>query len=310
MLSLKKEEKNKCIALLTDKKGKEQEIYIKETYDKTLPPQIDTSEEMKSKIFSEFLDMNKKLSGDEIKRLKSAYASDSEVDVPKLRVLLKDGRRFVQDSLKYYLSFSDQIDVLPYFKNDDAYAVYLSGASGSGKSFLISTLISKHLPPRDAGVFYLGPFANDPSFKAIHKHLIPVDLDQFRREEKRDIEIDDFPEGSVVIFDDIESLPNAKQVESLRDRVLSVFRHRSLKLYCVNHVGMAGSKTKKLLLECKYVVVYPSSNWKQVETLLKVYMGLDKEKLSLIKNQPSRWVLCCKAFPSYFVTQHSVGILN
>ena len=51
-------------------------------------------------------------------------------------------------------------------------------------------------------------------------------------------------------------------------------------------------------------------NYKQVENLLKVYMGLDKQKCILIKNQPSRWVLLSKAFPSYFVSQHSIGILN
>lgn len=310
MLSFNKGEKNRPLAVLTDDKGKQTEVYMKETFDKSLPPEIDTSKENKIKIFGEFLDLQKKLSTDDLKILEKAYRDETEIENPKLRNILKDGKRFVQDSLKYYLSFPSTIDVLPNFKADEAYAVYLSGASGAGKSYLISQLISKHLPPRDAGVFYLGPFADDVSFKAIAKHMIPVDLQQFEKEERRQIEIEDFPEGSVIVFDDIESLPNAKQVEALRDRILSVFRHHKFKLYCVNHVGMGGSKTKKLLLECKYVVVYPSANWKQVENLLKTYMGLDKEKLALIKNQPSRWVIVCKAFPSYFVTQHSIGILN
>jgi hypothetical protein len=308
MLSFKKD-KNRPLAVLADAKGKQTEVFMKETFDKKLPPEIDTTPEMKQKIFAEFLDLQKKLSNEDLKILEKAYKDGSELENPKLRNILKDGKRFVEDSLKYYLSFPESIDVLPKF-SEDAYAVYLSGASGAGKSYLISQLISKHLPSRDAGVFYLGPFADDVSFKAIQKHMIPVDLQQFEKEERRPIEIEDFPEGSVIIFDDIESLPNAKQVEALRDRILSVFRHHKFKLYCVNHIGMSGSKTKKLLLECKYVVVYPSANWKQVSNLLTTYMGLDKEKLMLIKNQPTRWVLVSKAFPSYFVTQHSIGILN
>ena len=309
MLTLNKGEKNRPLAVLKDSKGEETEIYMKETFDRSLEPEIDTSRENKIKIFSEFLDLQKKLGSDDLKILEKAYKDETELEMPKLRNILKDGKRFVQDSLKYYLSFPESIDVLPKF-TEDAYAVYLSGASGAGKSYLISQLISKHLPSRDAGVFYLGPFADDVSFKAIQKHMIPVDLEQFEKEERRQIEIEDFPNGSVVIFDDIESLPNAKQVEALRDRILSVFRHHKFKLYCVNHVGMGGNKTKKLLLESRYLVVYPSANYKQVENLLKVYMGLDKQKCMLIKNQPSRWVLLSKAFPSYFVSQHSVGILN
>ena len=310
MLSFNKGEKNRPLAILTDEKGKQTDVYMKETFDRTLPPEIDTSHENKIKIFGEFLDLQKKLSTDDLKILQKAYRDETELENPKLRTVLKDGKRFVQDSLKYYLSFPSNIDVLPNFKADEAYAMYLSGASGAGKSYLISQLISKHLPPRDAGVFYLGPFADDVSFKSIAKHIIPVDLLQFEKVERRQIEIEDFPEGSVIIFDDIESLPNSKQVEALRDRILSVFRHHKFKLYCVNHVGMGGSKTKKLLLECKYLAVYPSANYKQVENLLKVYMGLDREKCMLIKNQPSRWVIVSKAFPSYFVSQHSVGILN
>ena len=310
MLSFNKGDKNRCLANLADSKGKTKEIYMKETFNKSLPPEIDSTPEMKAKIFQEFLDLQKKLSTDDLKILEKAYMNDQSLENPKLRNILKDGKAFVQDSLKYYLSFPESIDVLPNFKNDEAYAVYLSGASGAGKSYLISQLISKHLPPREAGVFYLGPFADDVSFKSIAKHMIPVDLDQFYKEERREIEIEDFPEGSVIIFDDIESLPNSKQVEALRDRILSVFRHHKFKLYCVNHMGMAGNKTKKLLLECKYLVVYPSANYKQVERMLTTYMGLDKQKCLLIKNQPSRWVCLCKAFPSYFISQHSVGILN
>ena len=308
MLTFKKD-KNRPLAVLTDEKGKQTEVFIKDTFDKKLPPEIDTTPEMKQKIFSEFLDLQKKLGSDDLKILQKAYKDETEIEAPKLRNILKDGKQFVQDSLKYYLSFDSSIDVLPKF-TEDAYAVYLSGASGAGKSYLISQLVSKHLPSRDSGVFYIGPFADDVSFKAIAKHIIPVDLDQFEKSERRSIEIEDFPEGSVLIFDDIESLPNSKQVEALRDRILSVFRHHKFKLYCVSHVGMSGNKTKKLLLECKYLVVYPSANYKQVENLLKVYMGLDKERCMLIKNQPSRWVLLSKAFPSYFVSQHSVGILN
>jgi hypothetical protein len=308
MLTFKRD-KNRPLAVLTDEKGKQTDIYMKETYEKQLPPEIDTSRENKIKIFSEFLDLQKKLPTDDLRVLEKAYKDETEIETPKLRNILKEGKQFVQDSLKYYLSFPESIDVLPKF-TEDAYAVYLSGASGAGKSYLISQLVSKHLPPRDAGVFYLGPFADDVSFKAIAKHIIPVDLDQFEKSERRQIEIEDFPEGSVIIFDDIESLAQSKKVEALRDRILSVFRHHKFKLYCVNHVGLGGNKTKKLLLECKYLVVYPSANYKQVENLLKVYMGLDKERCMLIKNQPSRWVLLSKAFPSYFVSQHSVGVLN
>jgi len=298
---------NRCIAVL---EPSETPVYIKEVYDKGVEPEIDTSSKNKIKIFSEFLDLQKKLTDSQIAELKKAFDSGISPTDPKMRDVYKRGLAFVKESLKNYLSFGSEVSVYPKFGKDEAFSMYLSGASGAGKSHLISELIQRHLPSKDAGVFYIGPFADDPSFKKISKHIIPVDLEKFREQMKRDLEVEDFPHGSVIIWDDIESLPNAKEVEGLRDRILSVFRHYGLKMFCVNHVGMNGAKSKKLLLECKYLAVYPSANWKQVENLLKTYMGLDREKCMLIKNQPSRWVICCKAFPSYFISQHSIGLLN
>lgn len=309
MLSFNKEG-NRLIAIMSDDKGRSKDIYLRESFDKFEKPDIDTDDSKKMKIFEEFLDLQKKLSDDDISKLLKAYRGGEKLEDGRLKTILKHGLQFVDDSLKTYLSFPKTIDVLPKFGKSEAFSMYLSGASGAGKSHLICELIHNNMPPRDAGVFYFGPYSDDPSFKKISKHIIPVDLEKFRDEFKRDIEVGDFPDGSVIIWDDIESLPNAKEVEMLRDKILSVFRHHGLKMFCVNHVGMAGHKTKKLLLESKYLAVYPSSNWKQVENMLKTYMGLDKEKCVLIKKQPSRWVILCKHFPSYALSQHGVMILN
>lgn len=318
MLSLNKDKGNKYIAEVTSKKEKSKKsipinVYVKSSFDKDAEPELDTTQETKTKIFKDFLNnMKKPLSKEEISKLLDCYKSDKEPSEKDLLKVFRMALSFVNDSLKRFLDFSpkdgEEIEIIP--KMEDSFACFVSGASGAGKSYFINQLIKANPPKgKDAGIFLIGPFGDDVSYKGIAKDMVHLDLEKFDKEYGCPFTIDCFPKGSILIMDDIESMSNKKELESIRDKLLAVRRHYELTMICVNHVGMAGAATKKMLLECQYYIVFPKANKTHATKLMKAYVGLDNEQVNLINNQNTRWVCLCKAFPMYFVTQTSIGLL-
>ena len=307
MLTIRKDN-NLHIAFVSNSKGKTIDVYIKETFNKDDPPELETSPQNKVQLFSDYLhNLKKPITKNEINELIKSYQLEKEPENMSLLRLFNQASNFVNESLKKYISYKD-CNIIPKIKG--SFGCMVVGSSGAGKSYFISQMIKANPPlSKEAGIFLIGPFGNDESYKAISKNIIHLNLDTFEEEYKVPFTVDCFPRGSILIMDDIESMSNSKDLEAIRDSLLSVRRHYDLTMYCVSHVSMAGHSTKKMLLECQYYTMYPSANWKHAEKLLKSYVGLDGEKINLIKNQSTRWCMVHKGFPSYFVTQSSIGLL-
>jgi len=313
MLTLNKNG-NKLIAQVSSsKKSDKTNIYVKNVFNKDAPAELDSTDKVKSKIFKDFLlNLKKPLSKDDITLLIKHHEDNTEPVDKALLKIFRSANDFLNDSMKRFLDYSpeddkDDVQIIP--RIEESYALFCSGASGAGKSYFLSQLIKANPPKGDGGIFIIGPFKDDESYKSISKNLIHLDLNTFEEEYGVPFTIECFPKGSILIMDDIESMSNHKDIESIRDKLLSVRRHYDLTMLCVNHISMAGASTKKMLLECNYYVCYPKANWKHCEKLLKTYVGLDNEKINLIKNQNTRWCFICKAFPLYFITQTSIGLL-
>ena len=306
MLSLNGDKSSRLIALInpdTDKfeKQKYKEIYL--TEGESMP--IETTDENKRKIFSKFLDLNKKLRLSEIENLMKAYDGKESVD-GKLERVLVDGKNFVNESLKKYIDYGSEVNLFPVIK-DPSYRLFVSGLSGSGKSTMIASFI-KHNPPRKgAGVFLFSPVTDDPSLKPI-KNLIQINIDAFEEEIEREIEIEDFPEGSICIFDDIETFKKGERNKylELRDTIAERGRHQNLNLITVTHNATAGEITKVSIRESQYWLTFPQYNKRDASTLFKNYGGFSKSQIDQILSQKSRWCLLRKAIPQYAVFQHSV----
>jgi hypothetical protein len=306
MLTFKKT--NHLVAKL-EKDKKDKQIFIKESFDDKDKAEIDTSEETKLDIFNEYLDnlavpLSKKEKMDLIDRYKSG---DDNIDNGKMYKIFTKGLEFVNDSLKKYLNFKDKI-LFPVVDRK-FWCMYITGMGGSGKSYFISEFIYQNRKniPKEAGIFLISPFNNDESYKRISKNIIYVDPVKYHEENGEDFSIDSIPKGSVIIWDDIESMKENKYIEKLRDEMLGIYRHNDLKLFCVSHIALGSKKTAKCILESQYFVVF-KNNWAHSENLLSTYLRLSTTQLQLLQKQNTRWYFICKESPSYFVTEQSVGI--
>jgi hypothetical protein len=304
MLTLRHSDKCRKIAVINE--DKKDVIYLKEEDDGE--PEIETTEENKVRILKNYLHLDKKLNSSDIETLLIAYKNQTRPDVKKLDRKYDDAVEFINHSLKTYLDFGTSSHLFPVVE-DESYRIFVSGLSGSGKSYFISQFL-KHNKPRvkGAGIFLFSPILEDKAYSGI-KNLIHLDLDEFKQEMKgEDLTIEDVPEGSIVVWDDVESFPkhSRKQYMDLRDIMLERGRHRKISLITVSHNATNGNATKSSIRESQYWVLFPRHNSRDSKNILKIYGGLEKSEIDMVMALKTRWVFYRKAIPKYLVAEHTV----
>lgn len=304
MLSLRSGRK---IAMIDN--DKKRCIYLKE--DKGQPAEIETTPEQRLRMFEKYLKLDKKLRQSEIDMMKRKYQGD-KVELPdKFIRKYEDADEFVENSLKKELDYGLNTEIFPIIE-DESYRMYVSGLSGSGKSHFLAQFLKHNKPTMEgSGIFLFSPIENDKALSSL-KNLIHLNLDEVEGELKRDMEVEDIPEGSVVIFDDVESFPKyiAKKYMELRDIIAERGRHRKISLMSVSHNATNGNATKVQIRESQYWVLFPKFNARDTRNLLKVYGGLDKAEIDRLMNLNTRWLLYRKSVPKYAVGQHGVIALD
>lgn len=314
MLSLNSGQK---IAIINDNDKKF--VYIKEA-DKHAPPEVGTTEAKKFDIFKDYLERDRKLRRADIDALIVAYKNDSRIH-PKLERKLEDAKNFITESLKHYLDFGKKSTLKPYFDKqyllskqkdkttEPSYRMFVSGLSGSGKSYYISEWLKTNKPKH---IFIMSPVKDDPAFKKLKPEPMHIDLLTYDQEYEKNFEIEDIPPDSVVILDDIDTDKNAKLYLEVKIQLLERGRHLGISTIVVSHEALAGNTkhAKAQLRECEYFIIFPKSNKAHAEKLLKSYIMLPKEKMDLILDMDTRAVTIKKSFPSYAIGEHMVMTLN
>jgi hypothetical protein len=298
----------KRIAIIDD--NKRENIFLKED-DEDKPAEIDTSKEQKEIIFKNYLEMDKKLTQADITALVNAYKKDDPEVEGKLGRKYENALRYVDNSLKKHLDFGTKHKLFPIV-DDSSFRLYTSGASGSGKSTAIAEFVKRNKPKvKEAGIFLFSPIHKDEALDKI-PNLIRLSLEEFEAECGRELEVEDLPRGSYVIFDDVESFPKAvlKKYLNLRDIFLERGRHRDITTITVSHNSMNGHTTKASIRESGYWFIFPKFNARDSRSILKTYGGLDKEDIEKVMSMKSRWVFFKKTVPKYAISEHSVILFD
>jgi hypothetical protein len=179
--------------------------------------------------------------------------------------------------------------------------VYVFGASGSGKSYFVKGYVQewKKLHPK-APVYVFSRLEKDESLDEIKPKRVLID-DSLADER---ITTDDFEPNSMVIFDDIDTLPKNQldAVYSIMNDILQVGRHRNIYCCITSHLGSDYKKTRVILNEAHGICIFPNgSSAKQITYVLETYAGLDKADIKKLRKLPSRWVFVRKAYPAAVV---------
>lgn len=214
---------------------------------------------------------------------------------------------------KRVMVFPDQeLQFIPYKAKNQRNAIYVVGASGSGKSTFIANAI-KTQPKKDTFLFTTASDL-DPALEKI-KGLTKINY-MGNKDKLLEVRVEDL-EDSICIFDDHDNSTDRDVnlfMQRLVNSILENGRKLKIDLYVVSHNPRDFMRTRTLILECDTYVLFPQTNRVATKNFMKEYYDDDKVFLNKIKNLNDGGRFTFAAFhknvPRYMVTKHSVQLLD
>jgi hypothetical protein len=193
-------------------------------------------------------------------------------------------------------------------KHTERQIMYITGASGSGKSTYISKYCKQYRKAfPDNEIYVFSALKEDESLDACSPKRIVID----DRMMSDPLSVDDFKD-SMVIFDDVDVIGDKKHrdaVYQLLNALLETGRHTKSSVFVSNHLPYAGKDTRRILNEAHSVIWFPNSgSGVGMKRLLCDYLGLDKDINKKLRKMQTRWAVYFKSFPGIMMTERCVWL--
>ena len=187
--------------------------------------------------------------------------------------------------------------------------LYLTGASGSGKSFATRKYLEEYKKKyKNNDIYLFSALPEESSIDPLKPKRIRVDESLY----EDPIPIEEFA-NSCVIMDDVDCISDKKIKEAIyaiMNKILEIGRHFSITCIVTNHLPTDGRSTRRILNEAQACYYFPHSAGNKIRYLLENYIGVDKKQISRFKRMNTRWVCVFKNYPQVYMTQHEIGLLN
>ena len=222
------------------------------------------------------------------------------------------------------LAGKSQFQPVPFHSKDQIERLFISGASGSGKSTYLAKYIrqfAKMKGNKDKPIYIFSSVDEDPVLDndgLFGDNIIRV-LDEIDAEEMLadPLKLDDFEEGSILIFDDTFKLNPPKLrvlVFCLLESMLEIARHKNLTIITTSHILSNYRQTRTIQNEATAVTIFPAfaGGLYGIREYLKRKVGMSpqdiKKILSLSKT--SRWVTLYRTNPMFVLSAKQVYIYD
>jgi len=190
--------------------------------------------------------------------------------------------------------------------------IYITGKSGSGKSYLTNQLANQyHKQHSDRIIYYVTKVKYEQGDISLDKDLyIFVDITKFLNIIRQDdCPKEDFA-NSLVIFDDISSVlgSDEKILWYWINLCLEVYRKNNTSLILCNHLPTEYKKTRLMIAEMTKYIVFNNLKTRSDRVLL-TYIEMTKQEVADMLKHESRW-FCIDTNLGIVITQHSDYKLN
>lgn len=195
--------------------------------------------------------------------------------------------------------------------NTERQILYITGASGSGKStYCVSFLKEYKKKFKDHPIYVFSSLDSDETLDQI-SDLKRIIIDKTLATDP--IAVDSL-KNSVCVFDDVDVIGDKATraaVYTLLNQCLEVGRHHNIYLLITNHLATNGKDTRRILNEAHTITYFPHSGSSHgARYLLEKYCGLDKKEIMKQKKMKSRWVTIFKHYPTIVLSERNVYMLS
>nr|WPF46716.1 MAG: putative packaging ATPase [Lake Baikal virophage 10] len=194
-------------------------------------------------------------------------------------------------------------------KHTERNILYITGSSGSGKSYYTAQYIKEYkkiYPKRD--IYLFSSVGDDAQLDKLKVKRIKLNNDLL----SETLTAQDFKD-CLVIFDDTDAITNKPlkiKVNQILDSILQTGRHYNVSCILTFHTATGGRDTKMILNEAHSITIFPHNiGGRSSKYLLDGYLGLDKHEIKDIKVNPSRWVSILKTYPKIVLSEKNVYTL-
>ena len=176
--------------------------------------------------------------------------------------------------------------------------LYVSGASGSGKSYYVSDYMKEYNKkfPKNK-IYVISSLTKDKKIDEV-KNTHRIKLDEKFYETPMTIE--DFKD-CLMVYDDTEMISNPliqEKITNIKNLILTTGRHTNTFFVSTSHNTNAGISTKLILLESHCITLFLNTmGYKSLKYLLETSFGFDKKQIDKIKSLDSRWITIFRTIP-------------
>ena len=322
-LSFDKEGENKPIAILKTSDGSSKLVYISDK----------ESKEMRTEASEiDFTDVDKRLKGNNTKKKIQIYdmiqkgvskgIKPDDLLLPDLSVSdnIKELYKDIQDESGKIMKVNHEshFEVMPIIPDDKGSGrdcIYITGCSGSGKSWFARKYCEKYntLFKGKRPIYLVSQLSQDDTLDNADCKINRIKLDSIC-DDPIDLNTGELKD-CLLIFDDWDTIENTKErkysdvIWKLLNDCLIEGRHFNISVIIISHYNTNGRKGRLILTECNKYVVYPhGSSQYALKFLLGHHVGVDSKEI-LQLGSLGRWVMLSKIYPKYLVSEHVVKLV-
>jgi len=205
------------------------------------------------------------------------------------------------------LPMDSRFCLLPEMRPKTAQHVHIVGPSGCGKSTTAQELASAHPGKR---IVVSADEGDDDNLSDIDGRIKADD-------EMHTIDIENLcdPDGTMVIFDDVEGVAPAvgKSLNIFKRALHERGRKFGISTVNVYHRGADGASTRSALGEMTHLCIFPKfANNANTKYMLSRYAGMPENLCDLLTNPlwGRRVMIAINDVPQYIVGEHAAAIIN
>jgi len=207
-----------------------------------------------------------------------------------------------------------EFESVPIIIKNQRNCLYISGASGSGKSYYAASYINKLQKLKDfkkQPVYFISfNVSDDPAYSDI-KNFTKLDITNPENwGDLYDLDYSEFTD-CIVVFDDWESSPKLimEKLSHLQRQLLQLSRKANVTMINILHETQNFLESKYVITESTSYILFPKMNMNRSLKFLKSCMFFDQEQLDRFKKLEGRAVYINKIFPQFVLSKKELYLL-